>query len=280
MDELTLAAALHGLQSLGLGAGASTDILAVSLSATDYIGHRYGPDSREQHDNIVRLDRSLGAFIDSLYKLRDSSSIVFALTADHGVTSFPELAALRGSHPAIVRFDTRAAVAELRAALRAAGADTNAIMLDGAAVYVYRNAFAGTKGNPDQLLAKFAAQLKATPGIARVDYVRDLARRDTVNDAVARRWVHMIPPDTPVELVFTALEGAYPSDARIAEHGAPYDNDAHVPVIFYGPWFKAGRYAERALVVDMAPTLANVAGVPPTERLDGRVLTAAIVAPR
>ena len=90
----------------------------------------------------------------------------------------------------------------------------------------------------------------------------------------------MIPPDTPVELVFTPLEGAYPTDARIAEHGAPYDSDAHVPVIFYGPWFKAGRYPERATVADMAPTLANVAGVPPTERLDGRALTAAILTPR
>ena len=90
----------------------------------------------------------------------------------------------------------------------------------------------------------------------------------------------MLPPDVPIELVFTPVEGAYPSDARIAEHGAPYDNDAHVPVIFYGPWFKAGRYAERAGVADMAPTLATVVGAPPTERVDGRVLASAIVAPK
>jgi arylsulfatase A-like enzyme len=89
----------------------------------------------------------------------------------------------------------------------------------------------------------------------------------------------MISPDSPVEYVYTSAEGAYPADARIAEHGTPYDNDAHVPVIFYGPWFKAGRYGERALVVDMAPTLAHVVGVPPTERVDGRVLEHAL-APR
>lgn len=275
MDELTLAAALEGTQQLSLGAGPATDILAVSLSATDYIGHRYGPDSREQHDNILRLDRSLGAFIDSLYRLRDSSTIVFALTADHGVTSFPEFAAQRGGRRAI-RYDVKPAITELRTALRAAGVDTNAITFDGAAAYVYRNAFVGTKGNPDAILAELAARLRTTPGIARVDRVRDLAKMDTTSDAIARRWMHMLPPDVPVELVFTPLEGAYPSDARIAEHGAPYDNDAHVPVIFYGPWFKAGRYAERALVADMAPTLARVVGVPPTERLDGRPLTSAI----
>ena len=280
MDELTLAAALEGLKQLSIGNGAATDILAVSLSATDYVGHRYGPDSREQHDNILRLDRSLGAFIDSLYKLRDSSTIVFALTADHGVTSFPELVAQRAGRKAPPRYDVKPAITEMRASLRAAGVDTNAIAFDGAAAYVYRNAFVGTRGNADQILAQVATKLRATPGIARVDLVRDLARRDTTHDAVSRRWLHMLPPDVPIELVFTPVEGAYPSDARIAEHGAPFDNDAHVPVIFYGPWFKAGRYAEHALVADMAPTLASVAGVPPTERVDGRVLTSAIVAPK
>ena len=276
MDELTLAAALEGVQQLSLGAGSATDVLAVSLSATDYVGHRYGPDSREQHDNILRLDRSLGAFIDSLYKLRDSSTIAFALTADHGVTSFPELAARRAGRPAPARFDVKPAITELRASLRAAGVDTTAIAFDGATVYVSRTAFVGTKGNPDEILARLAARLRATPGIARADLVRDLAKRDTATDAVARRWMHMLPPDVPVELVFTPVEGSYPSDARIAEHGAPYDDDAHVPVIFYGPWFKVGRYPERALVADMAPTLAKVVGVPPTERLDGHVLTSAI----
>jgi hypothetical protein len=60
MDRLTLDAALEGLQALELGRGPQTDLLAISLSATDYVGHRYGPDSREQHDNVLRLDRALG----------------------------------------------------------------------------------------------------------------------------------------------------------------------------------------------------------------------------
>lgn len=276
MDELTLATALEGLQTLSIGDGASTDVLAISLSATDYIGHRYGPDSREQHDNILRLDRALGTFIDSLYKLRDSSTIAFALTADHGVTSFPELVAQRSGRPVTPRYDVKPIVADLHAALRAANVDTMAIALDGAAVYVNRKAFAQSRGNADAMLTRLATQLRAASGIARVDFVRDLAKADTLHDAVARRWAHMIPGDSPIELVFTPVQGGYPRDARIAEHGLPYDDDAHVPVMFYGPWFKAGRYTQRALVADMAPTLAQVAGVPPTERLDGRVLTAAL----
>jgi hypothetical protein len=112
-----------------------------------------------------------------------------------------------------------------------------------------------------------------------VDRARDLIGKDTVHDAVTRRWLHMIPADAPIEYVVTAREGTYPVGATIAEHGAPYDDDAHVPVIFYGPWFRAARIADRALVADMAPTLAAVVGVPPTERLDGRVLVKAIVSP-
>ncbi len=276
MDELTVATALQGLQVLGIGNGPATDILAISLSATDYIGHRYGPGSREQHDNILRLDRTIGALIDSLYKLRDSSTIVFALTADHGVTPFPELTARVAGRVAPVRYDLKPVVAQLRAALRNARVDTTAIAFDGAAVYMNRRAFVGSAADPDVILSQLARALRATPGIARADVVRDLAKKDTIRDAVTRRWIHMLPPDVPIELVFTPVEGTYPTGATIAEHGMPYDDDAHVPVIFYGPWIKTGRYSERALVADMAPTLARIAGVPPTEKLDGRVLVKAL----
>jgi hypothetical protein len=281
MDPLLLDAALEGLQSLQLGRGPQTDILAVSLSATDYIGHTYGPDSREQHDNILRLDRALATFIDSLYKLRDSSTIAFALTADHGVTPYPELAAARAGRPAPARWDLRPSFRALRDAVRAAGVDSTAVVFDAPLVYVDRAAFAAARVDPDPLLRRFAEQLRAAPGIARVDRVRDLAGRDTVRDAVSRRWLHMIPADSPVEWVITPKEGTYSITGTSATHGLPYDSDARVPVIFYGPWFRTARFGERALVADMAPTLAYVIGVPPTETLDGRVLRQALApAPR
>jgi hypothetical protein len=284
MDQLTLDAALEGLQALNLGRGPQPDLLAVSLSATDYIGHRYGPDSREQHDNVLRLDRNLGAFIDSLYKLRDSTTIVFALTADHGVTSFPEIVARRARRDAPPRYDLRPPIAELRAALRGAGVDSDAVLFDGAVIIVDRDAFARARVGADPILARFTDALRRRPGIARVDRVRELSNRDTLSDAISRRWLHMIPADAGVEYVVTPVQGAYPAGATSAEHGSPYDDDAHVPVIFYGPGVRTGRFGERALVADMAPTLAQLLGVTPTERLDGhvlqRALTASATAPR
>ena len=276
MDQLTLDAALEGLQALNLGRGPQADVLAVSLSATDYVGHRYGPDSREQHDNILRLDRALGAFIDSLYKLRDSTTIVFALTADHAVTSFPELVAQRAHRAVPPRYNLAKPFDALRTTLERAGVDTSAVLFDGALVLVDREAFDRAHVDPEPVLARFADALRRQPGIARVDRVRDLARRDTVTDAVSRRWLHMLPPDVPVVLVVTPVQGAYPAGASIAEHGTPYDDDAHVPLIFYGAGILPGRYPERALVADAAPTLARVLGVTPTERLDGHVLERAL----
>ena len=92
MDQMTLDLALEGLRETGLGTHEWTDVLAVSLSTTDGVGHRWGPDSRELHDQVLRLDRMLGAFLDSLYARRDPARVVVALTADHGVARFPEVA--------------------------------------------------------------------------------------------------------------------------------------------------------------------------------------------
>ena len=276
MDRLTLDAALEGLQAMDLGRGPQTDLLAVSLSATDYVGHRYGPDSREQHDNVLRLDRALGAFIDSLYRLRDSSTIVFALTADHGVRSFPERAAQRAGRRPPPRYDVTASLRTLRDMLQIARVEADAVELDSPLLIVDRTAFARARVDADAFLARFAATLRRQPGIARVDRVRDLAQRDTLRDAVSRRWLHMLPSDAGIEYVVTPVQGAYPAGAQIAEHGSPYDDDARVPLIFYGAGIRPHRIVERALVVDAAPTLAHVIGVTPFERLDGRVLVRAL----
>ena len=105
MDELTVAFALDGVNAMRLGSGPAPDLLAVSLSTTDAVGHRFGMASREMHDQMIRLDRTIGTLIDSLYKLRDSSTIVFALTADHAVTLPPELAKAEPGAPPPMRVD-------------------------------------------------------------------------------------------------------------------------------------------------------------------------------
>jgi predicted AlkP superfamily pyrophosphatase or phosphodiesterase len=274
MDEITLAFALDGLRALSLGEGSRTDLLAVSLSATDLIGHGFGPDSKEMHDNILRLDKSLGVFFDSLFRLRDSSRIAIALSADHAVGTIPELAA-RTMKPGPARIDASALAARLRALVAAAGIDSTLIFLDQQVVVADRTALASRRAGLDSVLAAFAAQVRTLPGISRVDRFQDLIRGDTINDPIARRWSHQFPAQGNVELVIT--QTPYSIFGTItATHGSPYDYDSHVPIIFYGPWFRPGKYPEFVRTVDIAPTLAEIAGVKPSERLDGVVLRRAL----
>lgn len=272
MDDVTLQAALAGVQALKLGEGPQIDVLAVSLSTTDAVGHAFGPDSREIHDQILRLDRSLGVFLDSLFKLRDPSRIVVALTADHGVQPYPELhAEAVGGAPVFV--DLRPAAMEVGRALAARGMTASAFRLQEGILTADRAALAAANIDADSLLDAFAAAVRKVPGVASVDRVRDLTRADTTKDYAARRWFHMLPPDLPADLVITLKPYAYWQGVTYATHGSPNEEDAHVPIIFFGPMIRPGHYDRRALVVDMAPTLARIVGVQPAERLDGHALT-------
>lgn len=275
MDQLTLQFALEGLEAMQLGMGPQTDVLAISLSTTDAVGHAYGPDSRELHDQIVRLDRYLGAFFDSLYKVRDSSRVIVALTADHGVAPYPGVKSHDPNADATyvtAALDTAwAAEARVAAALR----DSTQFVWDTPFLLVNRRGLSKGKLRPDSVLDAFVAAERKIPGVMRADLVRNLARADTTRDAIARRWLHMLPPDLPVEVVVTLRPYDYWGRGA-ATHGTPHDYDAHVPVIFYGPSFKPGKYDEFTRVVDMAPTLAAVLKVTPLERLDGHVLRSAL----
>jgi predicted AlkP superfamily pyrophosphatase or phosphodiesterase len=275
MDEVTLDFALAGVEALRLGRGPATDVVALSLSATDHIGHRYGPDSREIHDQILRLDRALGAFLDSLYRLSDSAQIVVALTGDHGVAPFPELESERSGHP-IGYVSLRVPMTAVRQGLTARGVARAAFHMEGATLWVDREVLAGAGVNPDSVVRDFAAAVRALPGVARVDLVRDLARADTTGDRYARRWRHALPPGLPIELVVTLEPYWGWGSGGDAQHGSPHDYDAQVPILLSGAPFRPGRYADTVRVVDLAPTLAAALGVSPAERVDGRVLSQAL----
>lgn len=270
MDDITLALALDGVQALSLGQGTRTDVLAVSLSATDLIGHSFGPDSKEIHDQILRLDQSLGAFVDSLFKMRDSLRITFALTSDHGVGTIPEIAG-RTMRPGPHRVNLSMPATSLQARLVALGIPPGAMDIGVRTVRIDRAGRANREQSVDSALTAFANEVRQVPGVARVDRFRDLIDRDTLTDPVARRWSHQFADTSNVELVVTLTPFSI-YGTIVATHGSPLDYDTHVPLIFYGPQFRAGRYPEFVRTVDLAPTLANIAGVTPSEKLDGVVL--------
>jgi predicted AlkP superfamily pyrophosphatase or phosphodiesterase len=275
IDSVTALFALEGLERLGLGRGPQTDVMSVSFSATDYIGHAYGPDSREAHENEIRLDETIGWFLDSLYRLRDPSTVMIALTGDHGVSPIPELARQRGVAKGNegLRVDLRPLVSEVRKWIAGKGGDSTAVEYDIETFAVDRSKLFAAGIDGDTVLNLFRRAALQVPGVARVDRLSTLRRANLDRDPIARRWVHQIPAQEVVDLVITLTRYSYWGTA-VATHGSPYDQDAHVPIIFYGPWVKPGRYPQMARTVDIGTTLAAIAKVKPTERVDGIILGA------
>src|SRR6266702_7196138 len=251
MDSLTLAFALEGVRALQLGGRGATDLLAVSLSTTDAVGHAYGPDSREIHDEVVRLDRYLGRFLEQLFVRYGRNNVLVVLTADHGVTPYPERSRAMG-HPGAVRVIPDSIIQSVNAALdqRAGGGDwlqfeSGMLLLSDRAKLVAQGV------NVDSVVADVGTRLRALAGVAHVNRPADLTAKDTA-DPVLRRWMHQVPRDGGVELVVTLKPysiWSYPN-VPIAMHGQPTELDSHVPLILWGPGIRRGVYDGRVSTVD------------------------------
>jgi len=270
MDSLTLSFALLGIENLRLGRGPAPDLLVISLSTTDAVGHAWGPDSRELHDQVLRADRLLGKFMDSLATLVPSDATIWALTGDHGITSLPEVATAKGRRAGRVwPADALTATAQVIGNDPSFGFETGLLYGD-----VARLRSSGV--NVDSVAEAIAGKVKAVPGVARV-YTPKTLRRAPDSDTAAVLWRRTIPDDFGWLLCATLEPGFVWSPGRvIAEHGTTSVDDQWVPVAFLGPAFVTRRFSEPVSTTDIGPTLAKVLGVKPSEKLDGRVLAQAI----
>jgi predicted AlkP superfamily pyrophosphatase or phosphodiesterase len=277
IDSLTLLFALEGFEALRLGRR-GTDVLAVSLSATDAVGHAYGPDSREVHDQVLRLDRYLAWFLKRLTDRVGRDNVVVVLTADHGVTPLPERVRAKTGGAAYRVFVDTVVTAVNRELDRLAGGGPAAaprewLEFDSGMLFLRDNGrFAATGIKTDSILDALGARMLRIQGVARVIKPADLARADTASDPVARRWLHQLPPDAGVVLTVTLQAGSVWDipNLPIAMHGHPSEDDAHVPIIFWGRGVKRGTYPGRTNTVDIGPTLGALLGVTPLSLVDGR----------
>jgi predicted AlkP superfamily pyrophosphatase or phosphodiesterase len=255
LDAATLDYAGTMVTSLGLGRDDAPDFLNVSLSQTDRIGHAYGPLSREQLDNLLRLDRELGEFFAFLDRTVGAGRWVVGLSADHGSLVAPET---QWPGEAAGRRATTAEKATLRAIH-----DTAAFMEDDA-------------GTPERT----AAALRRLPFVADV-YTHARLLNGPPADSFAVLQRRALYPGR-----FAADFSPYGVEVRYAEgwlgsvrgtgHGTPYWYDRHVPLLFMGPGIAAGRDTTRAATVDFAPTLARLLGVPFPAAVDGHPLSAVV----
>jgi len=271
IDSLTLAFALDGVQALELGRRDRPDLLSISLSTTDAIGHAFGPDSREIHDQLLHVDRWLGQFLDSLARFVPSAATVVVLTGDHGVTPLPEYTVTVRHRPG-GRVWLGAVARGARAVLRSGYQADFGLEFDSGLLVADVGALRSRGIDVDSLAGALAAEAASLPGVARVFTPRTLALAPP-SDWNAELWRHMIPPDYGWLLCGVTAPGyVWSAGGLDAEHGSTNPEDVAVPIAFYGASIAAQHIARPVSTVDIAPTLAALLGVPPTEPLDGHVL--------
>jgi hypothetical protein len=268
IDSLTLDVALAGVRALDLGRRGAPDLLAISLSGLDLVGHAFGPDSREVHDHLLRVDAWLGVFMDSLAMHVPRARTVFVLTSDHGVQAYPQSRpALGVGHIPFERF-AMALERELEARWRVPfdfEFDSGLLVADIAALRA--------RGvDVDSLGAALARRVEREAGVGRVFTPRTLAAAPA-RDAEARLWRRTLPADEPWLLAASSKPGWLWGEAGPSTgHGSTVRDDTHVPVVFLLPEAAPRRVTRRVTTEDIGPTLAALAGVRPTEPVVGKVL--------
>jgi predicted AlkP superfamily pyrophosphatase or phosphodiesterase len=277
-NELLADLARTVLRAEGLGGReGATDVLAVSFSAHDRIGHLWGPDSHESFDETVRLDRSIADLLGAIDAAAGGRAIV-ALTADHGGAPPPEASRARGFDAG--RLDPKAIAACAEAALdRAFGADGWTIGFEFPGLYLDPRKLAAHGLAPEAAERVAAEALRGMPGIAfafpRTDLARGAVPPSDLGRAVSLAFDARRSGDvTVVAAPFWYLDED-PEEAA-ATHGTPYAYDQHVPLILRGPGVRPGRYDRPVSVADLAPTLALLLGAPLTSGCEGAPLAEAI----
>jgi len=265
MDSLTLDLALEGARQLDLGArNEGPDLLVISLSTTDRIGHDFGPDSKELHDHLLRLDRWFGWFQDSLARLVPQGRILYALSADHGTQHWVEWTVEQGKHAE--RPSMRPMAGRLRAALRDRWGSDFELAQEGGLLYGDTAALRARGIDIAKLADSLAAEARQLPGASWVYTPRTLGRSARPD---ARIWRRGIPP-TQGWLIAVSLADGNVWDH--SDHGGVTVADQRVPIAFWGVGIPAGRTMRTISTTDIAPTLAALLRVRPTERIDGSVL--------
>ena len=292
-NDLLLRFALAAMEAEMLGRDAVPDLLAISLSSNDYVGHLYGPHSEEALDMMLRTDRVLADLMQFLDRSVGEGRWVLALTSDHGVAPIPEYLEKVGElrpRPDHYHFNLPAARRQVERGLgeRFFGDGRPPEGFPGffvawavrtmPFVYVDRRAPEQLPERPpfDALLRIIAQEIGKLDGVAQV-YRRDqrtalAASADVFDQRVYRSWDAANGGDLFIRLepywVDTLLPGT--------NHGTAYAYDTHVPMLLYGTGIHAGQFYRPVAVVDLASTLSLILRIPPPPYDQGQPLVEAL----
>jgi predicted AlkP superfamily pyrophosphatase or phosphodiesterase len=276
-DELTLEVALEALAAHELGSRGATDLLIVGLSATDVIGHTYGPDSQELMDQVLRLDGVLGRLFQALDERVGREGWVAALSADHGAMPLVEVARQQGKDARRASPQALADAVGAALAARYPGAQGLVAAYDGPHLYLDLDALAA-QGLRREAVEAVAAEALMSTGLLEGVYTHgSFARQPEPDDAAWPLFrAAFYAPRSP-HLIGRLKPWVYLSDRPGGTgHGTAHEYDRRVPVAFLGAGVRPGRYPGQAGPEEIAPTLAALMGLDYPLQDARRVLSEAI----
>lgn len=273
LDLATLELAESAVTAMALGKRDTTDLLSIVLSQTDEEGHWYGPLSLEQMDTLVRIDAALGDFFGFLDRTIGADRYLVGLSADHGVTDSADRRAAGRPSTRVGAADVRAVETTVAALLRDAQGQPPEVVAGRVAAAVRRFPFVADAMTTDDLL-----------GTPPRDPFRALYRNNVQTERIPRFPLFDFESGKSLVaeqgVLVRLIEGAVP-DLDPGVHGTPYAEDRSIPILFMGPGVSRATSETAARTVDVAPTLAALAGIPAPADLDGRnLLPAADATPR
>jgi type I phosphodiesterase/nucleotide pyrophosphatase len=258
-----------------LGTGPATDLLAISLSANDILGHQVGPDSPEMAAMALALDHELADFFNFLGHRIGLANLWIALSADHGVSALPD-AAKKLRIPS-ANLDAGKIEAQINSALAAKFSPAHAasyIKLDYPVAWLDQDAFAAAHVKEQDAETAVGEAMKQA-GLRDYYTKSQLAEGEVSANPLGKKFLNSYSPEggwyvMGVPEIYTV------GPSKGTDHASPYTYDTHVPLAFYGLPFRPGRYRTQAEPIDLAVTLASLLGINAPTHAVGRVLTEAL----
>lgn len=273
-NELIAEFAIAALTGEGLGTREATDVLAVSFSCNDYVGHGKGPHSAEVADITRRTDLVIGRLLAAVESQVGLARTLVVLTADHGVSPVPEeIAARRMPGGRVERAALRQAATSALEAAHGPGEWVQARA--GTTLHLNRALIAERRLDLEALARTAADRIEQLPGVWRA-YTRGEMRAGRIGpDPWSRRVARSFDVERSGD-VEVLLQPYWVAPGNPATHGSPWSYDTHIPLVLSGPGFRAGRYDGAVTLNDLAPTLATLLAVETPSGAAGRVLSEAL----
>ncbi|WP_141734110.1 alkaline phosphatase family protein [Oligoflexus tunisiensis] len=273
----TVDAAVKALQSLKLGRGQATDLLAVSFSSHDGLSHSYGPNSRQLEELMLVEDREIARLLQAVQKTVGLDETVIVLTGDHG--GMPSAEWLRAQKMDAGRVDEAGLQQQAEAFLvKTFGAAQDGSWLAYSSnfnFFLNPAVLRQHKLERDAVLQRlkkfFQEEANGREAILHVITAEDV-RQNTLPPGLLQKLITQTYTAGRSGDVLMILKPHYVMPGSTAEHMSAYSYDRMVPLVIAGPQVKPGVYGQKAEIIDIAPTLAFFAGTTPPSGSEGRVL--------